>query len=340
MSGPASVAARDPVRRPVVVALFVVALVAWALAGPYTIEILTKLAIFAIFALSIDFLVGYTGLVTMGHAGFLGVGAYATAYFGAIHNWPAGLAMALAVVIGALAAALVGVFVIRVAGVFFIMVTLAVGMMFNAWASKALLFGRDDGLAGVPRLNLSAVGIDLSNSSLYCLFVIAIAALAYLFFERLVGSPFGQTLKAIRQNESRVRALGCPVGRYKLAAFVVAGTVAALAGSLHAQQNNFVNPQIAHWMVSGEGLIFVIVGGMGTLVGPIVGTALYIVMEEFVSTFAKQHTLIWMGLFFVTIVLVASDGIYGRFLSLWRGLRRPRGAAPDLALGREASRDA
>jgi branched-chain amino acid transport system permease protein len=340
MNGPVSVAARDPLRRPAVVALFVAALVVWALAGPYTIEILTKLAIFAIFALSIDFLVGYTGLVTMGHAGFLGVGAYATAYFGAIHNWPAGLAMALAVVIGALVAALVGVFVIRVAGVFFIMVTLAAGMMFNAWASKALLFGRDDGLAGVPRLNLSAIGIDLANSSVFCLFVIAIAALAYLFFERLVGSPFGQTLKAIRQNENRVRALGCPVGRYKLAAFVIAGTVAALAGSLHAQQNNFVNPQLAHWMVSGEGLIFVIVGGMGTLVGPIVGTAVYIIMEEIVSTFAKQHTLIWMGLFFVTIVLVASDGIYGRFVSLWRGLRRPHRATPGLALGREASRDA
>jgi branched-chain amino acid transport system permease protein len=333
-------ATRDPLRRPVVIALFAAALIAWALAGPYTIEILTKLAIFVIFALSIDFLVGYTGLVTMGHAGFLGVGAYATAYFGAIHNWPAGLAMALAVVIGAIAAAVIGVFVIRVAGVFFIMVTLAVGMMFNAWASKALLFGRDDGLAGVPRLDLSAVGIDLSNSSVYCLFVIVAAALAYLFFERLVGSPFGQTLKAIRQNENRVRALGCPVARYKLAAFVVAGTVAALAGSLHAQQNNFVNPQIAHWMVSGEGLIFVIVGGMGTLVGPIIGTAVYIVLEAVVSSFAKQHSLIWMGLFFITIVLVASDGLYGRFVGLWRLLRRPRAGSTRLALGREAGRDA
>jgi branched-chain amino acid transport system permease protein len=333
-------APRDPLRRPVVIALFAAALIAWAFAGPYTIEILTKLAIFVIFALSIDFLVGYTGLVTMGHAGFLGVGAYATAYFGAIHNWPAGLAMVLAVAIGAIVAALIGVFVIRVAGVFFIMVTLAVGMMFNAWASKALLFGRDDGLAGVPRLDLSAIGIDLSNSSVYCLFVIVVAALAYLFFERLVGSPFGQTLKAIRQNENRVRALGCPVARYKLAAFVIAGTVAALAGSLHAQQNNFVNPQIAHWMVSGEGLIYVIVGGMGTLVGPIIGTALYVIMEEIVATFAKQHTLIWMGLFFITIVLIASDGLYGRFAGLWRLLRRPRAANPKLVLGREAGRDA
>lgn len=333
-------AARDPIRRPMVIALFAAALIAWAFAGPYTIEILTKLAIFAIFALSIDFLVGYTGLVTMGHAGFLGVGAYATAYFAAVHGWPVGLAMVMSVVLGALAAAFVGVFVVRVGGVFFIMVTLAAGMMFNAWAAKALLFGRDDGLAGVPRLDLGAIGIDLGNSSVFCLFVIAAAALAYLFFERVVQSPFGQTLKAIRQNENRVRALGCPVQRYKLAAFVVAGTVAALAGSLHAQQNNFVNPQIAHWMVSGEGLIFVIVGGMGTLVGPIIGTAAYIVMESVVATFAKQHALIWMGLFFVTIVLVASDGIYGRLVSLMRARRRPAEPAPDLALGKEAGGDA
>ena len=223
MTGPA----RDPIRRPMVIALFVAALVAWALAGPYTIEILTKLAIFAIFALSIDFLVGYVGLITMGHAGFLGVGAYVTAYFAAVHGWPVGLAMVMSVVVGALAAA-----------------------------------------------------------------------------------------------------------------FVIAGTVAALAGSLHAQQNNFVNPQIAHWMVSGEGLIFVIVGGMGTLVGPIIGTAAYIVMESVVATFAKQHALIWMGLFFVTIVLVASDGIYGRLVSLMRAWRRPPAAAPDLALGKEAGGDA
>jgi branched-chain amino acid transport system permease protein len=323
-----------------VVALFAAALIAWAFAGPYTIEILTKLAIFVIFALSIDFLVGYTGLVTMGHAGFLGVGAYATAYFAAVLNWPVGLAMVLSIVLGALAAAFVGVFVVRVGGVFFIMVTLAAGMMFNAWAAKAPAFGRDDGLAGVPRLDLGAIGIDLGNSSVYCLFVLAIAALAYLFFERVVQSPFGQTLNAIRQNENRVRALGCPVQRYKLAAFIIAGTVAALAGSLHAQQNNFVNPQIAHWMVSGEGLIFVIVGGMGTLVGPIVGTAAYIIMESVVATFAKQHTLIWMGLFFVIMVLVASDGIYGRLVSLLRGLRRPPRDGAPIAIGREAGRDA
>src|SRR5690606_19554806 len=172
------------------------------------------------------------------------------------------------------------------------------------------------------------------------LFVLAIAALAYLFFERLVQSPFGQTLIAIRQNENRVRALGCSVQRYKLAAFVIAGTVAALAGSLHAQQNNFINPQISHWMISGEGLIFVIVGGMGTLVGPIIGTATYIILETIVETFATQYTLIWMGLFFVIMVLVASDGIYGRLVSLLRGLRRPSRDPSGVALRREANRDA
>jgi branched-chain amino acid transport system permease protein len=333
-------AAHDRYRRPIVIALFATALITWAFAGPYTIEILTRLAIFVIFALSIDFLVGYTGLVTMGHAGFLGVGAYATAYFAAILNWPISVAFLLSILLGAISAAIVGIFVVRVGGVFFIMVTLAVGMMFNAWASKALLFGRDDGLAGVPRLDLSAIGIDLSDSSVYSLFVLAIAALAYLFFERLVQSPFGQTLIAIRQNENRVRALGCSVQRYKLAAFVIAGTVAALAGSLHAQQNNFINPQISHWMISGEGLIFVIVGGMGTLVGPIIGTATYIILETIVETFATQYTLIWMGLFFVIMVLVASDGIYGRLVTLVQGLRRPSSNPSGAALGREANRDA
>ncbi len=315
-------APRDPIRWPIVAVLFGGAFIGAAISGPYWLTIVTEIAILAIFALSIDFLVGYSGLVTFGHAGFMGVGAYATAYASHFLGWPLGVAIPVSIAVGVVSGLAVGWLVTRVSGVFFIMVTLAFSMMFWAWASKARLFNGDDGLGGLKRLDLRSIGINLENPRVFTFFCLAAAFLVYLLFLQLARSPFGQAMKAIKQNENRIRAQGCPVQTYKAAAFAIAAAVAAFAGSLQVQNTKFVDPGIAHWLKSGEGLVVVIVGGAGTLVGPLIGTFLFVLFHKIVEGFT-QHWQVWMGLCFIAIVLAAPDGLYGRLLSLARG-RAPR----------------
>jgi branched-chain amino acid transport system permease protein len=303
-------AARDPLRWPLVVLLFGGAATAALGTGAYGKITVAEIAVYCLFALSIDFLVGYTGLVTFGHAGFMGVGAYGAAYFSHFLGWPVGAAMAMGVLLGTVAGVAVGFLVTRVRGVFFIMVTLAFSMMFYSWANKAWKFGADDGLAGMKRLDLRAIGINLEDPTVWALFLLLIAFGGFLVFERLVNSPFGQVLKAIKQNENRIRAQGCPTWRYKLAAFTVASAAAALAGTLHLQTTKFLHPEIAFWIKSGEGLIYVIVGGAGTLVGPMLGTFFFVLFHKGVEALT-QHWQIALGLTFVILVLAAPNGLYG-----------------------------
>jgi branched-chain amino acid transport system permease protein len=317
---------RDPLSLPILALLFGGAFAAALFVDAYRLTIVIEIAILVIFVLSLDFLVGYAGLVTFGHAGFMGVGAYALAYFSHFLGWPVGVAILAGVALGAVSGIVIGALVTRVSGVFFIMVTLAVSMMFWAWASKARKFGADDGLGGMKRLDLRSIGIDLNNDRAFAIYCIVLAVLAYLLFRWLVRSPFGQTLKAIKQNENRARAQGCPVQRYKVAAFAIAGAVAAFAGELHLQNTKFVHPEVAHWIRSGEGLIVVIVGGAGTLTGPIIGGFLFVLFHRIVESFTT-HWQIWMGLLFVAIVLAAPDGIFGRLLSLDGRRRAPVAAA-------------
>lgn len=306
---------RDRLALPVLALLFGGLFAAALVSGAYWLTIVTEIAIFVVFALSVDFLVGYAGLVTFGHAGFMGVGAYAVAYFSHFAGWPVGWSIAMAVALGAVAGIVIGWLVTRVSGVFFIMVTLAVSMMFWAWASKSPKFHRDDGLGGMKRLDLREFGIDLNDPRIFAIACIVVAVAVTGIFCWLVRSPFGQTLRAIKQNENRIRAQGCAVQRYKIAAFAIASAAAALAGALHLQNTKFVHPEVAHWIKSGESLIVVIVGGAGTLVGPVIGTFLFFLFHRIVESFTANWQ-IWMGLLFITIVLLAPEGIYGRLLAL------------------------
>jgi branched-chain amino acid transport system permease protein len=315
---------RDSLSLPILALLFGGAIVAALFVDPYRLTIVIEIAILVIFVLSLDFLVGYAGLVSFGHAGFMGVGAYALAYLAHFQGWPVGVSILGGVVLGAASGVVIGALVTRVSGVFFIMVTLAVSMMFWAWASKARKFGADDGMGGLKRMDLKSIGLDLNDDRTFAILCVVLAVLAYLLFRWLVRSPFGQALKAIRQNENRARALGCPVQRYKVAAFAIAGAVAAFAGALHLQNTKFVHPEVAHWIRSGEGLIVVIVGGAGTLTGPVIGGFLFVLFHRIVESYTT-HWQIWMGLLFVAIVLAAPDGIFGRLLSLVRR-KAPKGA--------------
>ena len=325
---------RDPLHLPTAAALVIAAGAAWYGGDFFRHEVLAEIAIYAIFAMSLDLLVGYTGLVSLGHAAFFAAGAYATASLTVFLGWPVSTATIAAVGCTAALAAVAGVFAIRTSGVFFIMITLALGQMVYAYFFKAREFGADDGMAGIPRPDLAALGLDTAEPHVFSAFVLIAAVAVWALLRVVVRSPFGAMLVAIHHNESRVRALGCPVQRYKLAAFVLAGALGGFAGSLVAQHSGFVSPDLGFWTVSGEVLIMVIIGGMGSLVGAALGAAVLVLLRHELSDGAFWQAIglpadlasYWqfvMGLVFIAIVLLAGDGLYGRLATTWRRLRRP-----------------
>jgi branched-chain amino acid transport system permease protein len=291
-------------------ALFIAALAAWRFSGYSGEDRLGEIAVAAIFAMSLDLIAGVAGLVSLGHALYFGLGAYALAGATLFLKWPPSVGILLAIVAAAAAAALVGLLAVRMRGVFFIMITLAFGQMGWAYFLRSPGFGGLGGLSGVKPLDLSALGLDLGNPADFALFGIVLASLVYLLLAQLVASPFGRMLVAIHQNENRARALGLPVFRYKLAAFTIAGTIAGLAGALAAERTLFVSPDLLVWTQSGEGLIMVIVGGLGTIVGPAAGAAIWVELRHFLSDMTNYWMLL-MGLFFVAVVLFAGDGLMG-----------------------------
>lgn len=290
--------------------LFLVAIISWFRAGLFGHELLAQIAILAIFAISLDLLAGYTGLVSLGHAAFYGVGAYATAGLGVMAGWPMWLVMPSGMFLAALLAAVVGAFAVRLVGVFFLMITLAIGEMIHAFVFRSRLFGGDDGMGGVPRINLDAMGINLLDPTQFSLFTVFVAMVVYFVAAKVVDSPFGRVLAGIHENAARMQALGCPVRRYKLAVFVLAASIAGLAGSLAAQHNNFVSPELLTWTTSGEVLIVIIIGGIGTLVGPVAGAAVFVMLAHYLSGLT-DYWMFFMGLFFIAVVTFSGEGLYG-----------------------------
>jgi branched-chain amino acid transport system permease protein len=288
--------------------LVVVAAAAFpAVAGAYPVKLLQEILIWGVFAMSLDVLMGYAGMVSFGHSAFFGVGAYAAAL--ALTAWPGVLAgFVLPAVVSALAALVIGVFSIRVGGVYFIMLTLAFSQMFFALAFQLEWLGSNDGIAGVPRPVV--LGLPLATPWAFHLCVVAVVTAAAVVLWRVVRSPFGHVLAGIHENEMRMEAVGYAVGRYKLLAFVLTGTVAGVAGALSTQQNGYVSPDAFFWTTSGEVLLMVIIGGTGTLGGAVLGAAAFILLQSFVSTYTERWMLI-LGATFVLFVLFAPGGIVG-----------------------------
>ncbi|MBI1846601.1 MAG: branched-chain amino acid ABC transporter permease [Candidatus Rokubacteria bacterium] len=276
-------------------------------AGNYPVKLLHEILIWGVFAMSLDLLMGYTGLVSFGHSAFFGLGGYVAAL--ALLRWPgATAALLLPAVAAALAALVIGFFSIRVSGVYFIMLTLAFSQMFYAVAFQAEWLGSNDGISGVPRPVV--VGLSLAAPRVFHLFLVGFFGLAGLALWRVVRSPFGHVLRGIAENEGRMAAVGYPVARYKLLAFVIAGTVAGLAGSLFTQLNGYVSPDAFFWTTSGEALLMVILGGTGTLGGAFLGAAAFTLLQSLVSSYTERWMLI-LGLTFVLFVLFAPGGIVG-----------------------------
>jgi branched-chain amino acid transport system permease protein len=319
-------ASRVFVRRSIGVALIVIALVSQSFAGFFAQEMIAEAAILALFALSLD-LLATCGLVSFGHAGLLGVGCYVFAGLTVLAGGSPNVALPLAVAAGAAVAFVVGSFAVRTTGAFFIMVTLAAAEMLYAWGFRSRMFNGADGMSGIPRVDLTAIGLDLNNPSTFALTMIALCVAVWLLLELVVSSPFGRTLAAIRQNPSRVAALGGRVFLYRLAAFTASGTIAALAGTFKVQHIFFISPDLVSWFVSGDVLIAVVIGGIGTLVGGPLGAALLVLLKETLSS-TFGHWYLFLGAIFACVALFMPRGIVGYLLDLNDRLRTRKAAPP------------
>jgi branched-chain amino acid transport system permease protein len=295
------------VRRVAVAALIVGVAVFPAVAGKYPVKLLQEILIWGIFAMSLDVLMGYAGMVSLGHSAFFGVGGYVAAL--ALLKSP-GVAsgLLLPAAAAALAALVIGYFSIRVSGVYFIMLTLAFSQMFYAVTFQAAWLGAEDGIVGVPRL--AALGLDTAQPLPFHFYLVGLVVVAALCLWRIVRSPFGHVLRGIHENEPRMEALGYAVNRYKLLAFVIAGTVAGVAGSLYTQLVGSITPDAFLWTTSGEALLMVIIGGTGTLAGSVLGAAAFILLQSLVSSYTERWMLI-LGLTFILLVLFAPGGVVG-----------------------------
>ncbi|HJU63258.1 MAG TPA: branched-chain amino acid ABC transporter permease [Candidatus Binatia bacterium] len=301
----------------------VLLLAAFPLVGStFYVQLGAKIMIMAIFALSLDLLVGHTGLVSLGHAAYFGLAAYVLALvspkYEAASVW---ITLPLAIAAAAVAALIIGCMVLRTAGVYFIMVTLAFAQMLYSILHDTKLGGGSDGIYIAVRPDLSVAGfkpLDLENSVQFYYFVLVLLIGVYGLLSQVLHAPFGRALAGIRVNEGRMRSIGYPVFGYKLGAFVLAGALAGLAGYLAACQFGFVNPEILAWHHSGTVLIMVILGGMGKLHGAVLGAFAYVVLQEILSAPAllgpyAKHWQLAMGSLIVLIVLVFPDGLAGLF---------------------------
>jgi branched-chain amino acid transport system permease protein len=298
---------------------------------------LMKALCFALFACAFNLLIGYGGLLSFGHALFFGWASYVAAHMakvGVINlPYPAGvvhwgwltiplppLTPELAILFGTAAAALLGLVVgalaIRRQGIYFAMITLALAQMMFFFALQAKFTGGEDGIQGVPRGRLFGI-IDLSNEMAMYAVVVAVFLGGFLLIYRIIHSPFGEVLKAIRENEARAISLGYRTERYKLLAFVLSASIAGLAGATKAIVFQLASLTDVHWTMSGEVVLMTLVGGLGTVFGPVVGAVVIVGMQNYLATFGEWVTVI-QGAIFVVCVLLFRRGVIGEIAHLLR----------------------
>ncbi len=299
-------------------------LVILTLAYPYVVRsywlsLAIEVLVFAIFAMSLDLLLGYTGLSSFGHAAFFGLGAYLLAYLTSTSELAWGITDNLlitlpAVMLGtALVAMLIGLFALRTSGIYFLMITLAAAqMLFSIAIRWSSVTGGSDGLVGVPRpvIGIGPLAVTIASREGFYYLVLALFLASWWLLRRIADSPFGWALRGIRENEQRMLALGYNTFRYKMGAFVISGAFAGLAGLLLAHFFWHAAPENLYWTTSGQVLIMVIIGGAGTLNGPILGAALMRLLPNFASSYTDRWQTV-MGLVFILFVLFAPQGIIG-----------------------------
>jgi branched-chain amino acid transport system permease protein len=306
--------------------------------GAYPVFVM-KVLCFALFACAFNLLIGFTGLLSFGHAAFFGGAAYFAGHALKVWELPTVAGLAVGLVSGAALGLAMGYLAIRRSGIYFSMITLALAQMLYFYFLQAGFTGGEDGLQGVPRG--SFMGVDLAADKTLYYFVVAVFVLGFLAIYRIVHSPFGQVLKAIRENEPRATSLGYSTARFKLMAFVLSAALAGLAGATKTLVLGFATLTDAHWSTSGLVILMVLVGGMGTMLGPIVGAVIVVALENKVGDIgawlARVTGVEWFqglgeavtvvtGLIFVVCVLAFRRGIVGEALAVWQRRRPGAGA--------------
>lgn len=276
----------------------------------YFLGLATKMLIFALFAMSLDLLLGYTGLASLGHAAYFGVAAYTVGLLALKADASLWLALPAGLLAAGVTAAFFGLLALRARGSYFLMITLALAQVLWAIAfSWRSMTGGDDGLPNIPRPELP-LPWPLADSTPFYYFVLLVAGAAAVLLARIVRSPFGYALRGIRESESRMLALGYNVWRYKYLAFVLAGLFAGLAGCLYVYYNRFVSPEYLHVVRSAEVLLMVILGGAGTLVGPAIGAGVIVLLENVISAHTQRWLMV-LGAVYVVVTLFAPRGLMG-----------------------------
>ncbi|WP_092005029.1 branched-chain amino acid ABC transporter permease [Polaromonas sp. OV174] len=289
-------------------ALLALALLAPAI-GLYPVFVM-KLLCFALFACAFNLLLGFTGLLSFGHAAFFGSAAYVTGWFIKAQNWTPELGLLAGMVAAGLIGLVVGAVAIRRQGIYFAMITLAIAQMVFFVCLQVPFTGGEDGLQGVPRGRLLGL-ISLESDTNMYYFVVAVFVLCFLAISRIVHSPFGQVLKMIRENEPRAISLGYQVDRYKLLAFVLSAALAGLAGSLKTLVMGFATLSDVHWTMSGEVILMTLLGGVGTFFGPVFGAGIVISLQNLLADKVGSWVTVIIGAIFVICVLAFRKGVVG-----------------------------
>lgn len=303
--------------------LFLLPPAAFFTGNPYLISLGSRILIYGLAAVSLDLLLGYGNMISLGHAAFVGIGAYVVAIFH-VHSFEATplftfgvtvagsenglLVLPLAMVIAALSAMIIGALSLRTTGMHFIMITLAFAQMLYYFFVSLERYGGDDGLSLYSRNSIP--GLDLADDTHFYYLCLSSLCLFLFFSFKLVNSRFGLIIRGAGSNERRIRALGIHPNSYKLATFVIAGAGAGLAGGLLANQTEYVSPGLMHWTLSGELMVMVLLGGLGTLFGPVLGAAVFLMLEEMLSMYT-EHWMVYMGPLLVLTVVFAKRGLLG-----------------------------
>ncbi|PWK58031.1 branched-chain amino acid ABC transporter permease [Roseicyclus mahoneyensis] len=329
-----------PLRYAVLAILAIAALMQAFTAGYFGLEILIEILILCLLVLALDLVAGFGGMVSLCHGALMGVGAYAFVALNALAGLDPWLAALGAVAITAAVAWVIGAVCARSHGIYFIMATLAFGQMGYSYVFSAPLFGGDDGIGGIDRFDLTALGIDLSDSRTFALFCLAVLAAAYLFTVAILRSGLGRSLAGVMHNEKRMKALGLITWRVKADVFGLSGVIAGVAGVLAAQHIQFISPGLMNWTVSGEALVVVILGGLGTLVGPLVGAAAFVVMKHQLGEITTYWHLI-VGVILIAVVMSRANGIFGWVEARWGArIERRLSDATRASTPKEVSTDA
>jgi branched-chain amino acid transport system permease protein len=292
--------------------LGLIPVLAVAFDDPFLLTLFTRIVIMAIAAVSLNLILGYGGMVSFGHAAYIGVGGYTVGIlaFHGVHaawiQWP------LAVIISGVVAALIGLLSLRTKGIFFIMITLAFSQLVYYLGNGAFAYGGDDGLNILKRSDFGGlINLDNRPSFYYLCWVILLGTI--YFVHRTVNSRFGMVLQGAKSNDRRMATIGFPVHRYQLTAFVIAGMICGLAGVLTATFTGFISPAMMHWSRSGDLIVMVVLGGMGSLFGPVFGTVAFLLLEEVLSSWTEYWKIVF-GPILVLVVLFARGGIDGAMM--------------------------